>query len=326
MCYIVCPIRAYVSGCEVYSVGYSTAPPMAIALMNVCPGKFPGRRNEGSLDSEKNVSSLELVGRQPWPWKRTVLGALVVGFACVGIKSQHHGLALATTTSCESESYYEGTQALTGTALELKLHHIVQEGHDSISYVQVWEALKFLDEDPSSPDDIQRSAPKELAGKIDGWNREHLWPRSYGLKQGQPEFTDLHNLRPADTNVNSSRRNKYFGDCTVESVGDCLVPANREAGADTATDKKSWRPPKEVRGDIARSVMYMAVRYFPSLRLSNTPSIANAEMGVLSMLLRWNDADPPSPSEEIRNSKICQRYQHNRNPFVDHPEFAHRIW
>ncbi|EFJ33127.1 hypothetical protein SELMODRAFT_407315 [Selaginella moellendorffii] len=286
---------------------------MAIALMNVCPGKFPGRRNEGSLDSEKNDSSLELVGRQPWPWKRTVLGALVVGFACVGIKSQHHGLALATTTSCESESYYEGTQALTGTALELKLHHIVQEGHDSISYVQVWEALKFLDEDPSSPDDM-RTFVATL-----------LWAQA--RPAGVYRLTQLKASRhQCDRAVNSSRRNKYFGDCTVESVGDCLVPANREAGADTATDKKSWRPPKEVRGDIARSVMYMAVRYFPSLRLSNTPSIANAEMGVLSMLLRWNDADPPSPSEEIRNSKVCERYQHNRNPFVDHPEFAHRIW
>lgn len=55
-------------------------------------------------------------------------------------------------------------------------------------------------------------------------------------------------------------------------------------------------------------------------------NVANKEMGVLSTLLRWNDIDPPSREEKLRNERICKLYQHNRNPFVDHPEYANLIW
>jgi endonuclease I len=107
-----------------------------------------------------------------------------------------------------------------------------------------------------------------------------LWPRSYGLVEGQPEFSDLHNLRPADTNVNSSRGNKFFGDCTLSKVKSCMVPAHQEAAPDTATDFNSWTPPAQVRGDVARALLYMAVRYgseqpsgILSLALSDSPSM-----------------------------------------------------
>ncbi|GJN21011.1 hypothetical protein PR202_gb08456 [Eleusine coracana subsp. coracana] len=49
-------------------------------------------------------------------------------------------------------------------------------------------------------------------------------------------------------------------------------------------------------------------------------------MGLLSALLRWNELDPPSRSEKLRNDRVCSLYQHNRNPFVDHPEYANLIW
>ncbi|XP_058113673.1 uncharacterized protein LOC131256700 isoform X5 [Magnolia sinica] len=160
---------------------------------------------------------------------------------------------------------------------------------------------------------------------------EHLWPRSYGLTDG-PSLTDLHNIRPADVNVNSSRGNKYYGECASYSK-DCLKPASNEAASDTETDKKRWAPPLQVRGDIARSLMYMSVRYgfsqpsgSPNLQLSDSPSIERREMGLLSALLRWNELDPPSRAEQLRNDRICRLYQHNRNPFVDHPEFANLIW
>lgn len=53
---------------------------------------------------------------------------------------------------------------------------------------------------------------------------------------------------------------------------------------------------------------------------------ANNEMGLLSTLLRWNNLDPPSREEKLRNERVCKLYQHNRNPFVDHPEYASLIW
>lgn len=50
------------------------------------------------------------------------------------------------------------------------------------------------------------------------------------------------------------------------------------------------------------------------------------EMGLLNALLKWNELDPPSRAEKLRNERICKLYQHNRNPFVDHPEYANLIW
>lgn len=49
-------------------------------------------------------------------------------------------------------------------------------------------------------------------------------------------------------------------------------------------------------------------------------------MGLLSAILGWNELDPPSRSEQLRNDRVCSLYQHNRNPFVDHPEYANLIW
>ncbi|KAJ4817848.1 Extracellular ribonuclease [Rhynchospora pubera] len=205
---------------------------------------------------------------------------------------------------------------------------------------QVWEALKILDaadiDHPEISSDVievytQRAVSKQLAGKSEGWNREHLWPRSYGLQKG-PAHTDLHNIRPADVNVNSARGNKYYGECTPTSAR-CLRPAAREAASDTEADNEKWAPPIQERGDIARSLMYMAVCYgfsepdgIPDLQLSNTPSSRRHVMGLLSTLLIWNELDPPSTSEKLRNERVCNRYQHNRNPFVDHPEYANLIW
>ena len=54
--------------------------------------------------------------------------------------------------------------------------------------------------------------------------------------------------------------------------------------------------------------------------------VGNNEMGLLSTLLKWNKGDPPSREEKLRNDRICKFYQHNRNPFIDHPEYAQLIW
>lgn len=252
----------------------------------------------------------------------------------------HLNSASQTFYHCEDVShYYAYLEGLKGTQLMEKLHSIVSP-HHSLPYNQVWDALKVLDaadidHPKDSPNVIEiyslRAVPKSLAGKPQGWNREHLWPRSYGLSKG-PDFSDLHNLHPADVNVNSSRGNKYYGMC-VPSTMECLRPANPKAAPDTAADKESWTPPAKVRGDIARSVLYMALRYgfnqplgSHNLHVSDSPSMEDARMGLLSVLLEWNEVDPPSRSEQLRNDNICKLYQHNRNPFVDHPEYATLIW
>ncbi|XP_059460765.1 uncharacterized protein LOC132189933 isoform X3 [Corylus avellana] len=272
----------------------------------------------------------------PWRWASQIISFYLLFLNLVADARPSPSF----TYACEDvNNYYASVENLRGEALKKKLNHIVAP-HHSLSYKQVWDALKILDAadiyKPEASSGIieiysLRVVPKRLAGKPEGWNREHLWPRSYGLTDG-PSMTDIHNIRPADVNVNSSRGNKYYGLCNVSS-NKCLRPANKEAASDTETDNERWAPPVKVRGDIARALMYMAVCYGFNqpgggldLHLSDSPSIGKREMGLLSTLLKWNEVDPPSREEKFRNKRICKFYQHNRNPFVDHPEFANHIW
>ncbi|CAK8564055.1 unnamed protein product [Lathyrus sativus] len=278
--------------------------------------------------------------RDSWKWfSRLVSCYLLLSLNTVAVASEY--LAPYTYACEDITNYYSPVKhlRLKGEALKRKLNSIIAP-HHSLSYQEVWDALKILDaadiDNPEASSGIVeiyslRVVPKGLSGKPQGWNREHLWPRSYGLAT-VPSLTDLQNIRPADVNVNSSRGNKYYGEC-ITSSPKCLRPANKEAASDTEADKRIWAPPKQVRGDIARALMYMAVCYgfqqpggSPALRLSDTPDVENREMGLLSTLLEWNEVDPPSREEKLRNERICKFYQHNRNPFVDHPEYAKLIW
>ncbi|XP_021850310.1 uncharacterized protein [Spinacia oleracea] len=226
------------------------------------------------------------------------------------VNAQDHS-SFPVRYACEDvKSYYASIDHLKGKALSRKLNSIIA-GHHSLSYKKVWDALEILDaadvdKPEASPVIVEiysaRVVPKLLAGKPEGWN------------------------------MNSSRGNKYFGECQV-GLTHCMRPANKEAASDTETDMKIWAPPQRVRGDVARAVMYMAIRYGfhqpgegPVLHLSDSPSMVKKKMGQLSIILKWNELDPPSKEEKARNERVCRLYQHNRNPFVDHPEYANLIW
>ena len=129
---------------------------------------------------------------------------------------------------------------------------------------------------------------------------------------------DLHNIVPADRSVNSSRGNKYFDDGGIphNECGGCL------------SDQNSWEPPDLVKGDIARIVFYMDLRYdgndftgTPDLVATDGLSDNKRYMAGLSTLLKWHCRDPVDDMERRRNN-IVFNYQGNRNPFVDHPDWA----
>ncbi|WP_226529368.1 endonuclease [Metabacillus niabensis] len=224
--------------------------------------------------------------------------------------------------------YYENALGKTGTSLKTALHNIIDD-HTKISYSNVWGALRNTDEDPTNQNNVillytGRSQSKTSNGSsIDSWNREHVWAKSHGdFGTSMGAGTDLHHLRPTDVTVNSSRGNKDF---------DNGGTAQNKA-PDTYADSDSWEPRDEVKGDVARMIFYMAVRYEGDngeLDLEVTEKVNNGSAplhGKLSTLLQWHKEDPVDDFERNRNEVIYQDYQHNRNPFIDHPEWVEAIW
>jgi endonuclease I len=229
------------------------------------------------------------------------------------------------------------------SAVELRaLWHRRLSGHRVIPYssstrLDTSDALAQLDADPANTNQViliygGLSLPASTFGRSGGWNREHLWPNSYGLDEVEPAFSDLHNLRACDSNANSARGNKWY-DLSNPAEGGFRSPAHAEAPG-TSTDSNSWEPPVRERGDIARALFYMDVRYEgdvpgePELQLVQHVeriSATNALMGRLLTLLRWNRNDPPDDRERRRNSAV-ERWQGNRNPFVDNPELAELLF
>jgi len=225
-------------------------------------------------------------------------------------------------------TYYAPAIGKTGSLLKATLNDIIDK-HTKISYDAVWDALRYTDEDPNNSNNVillytGRSQGKFTnGGDVDDWNREHVFAKSHGdFGTAAGPGTDLHHLRPADVSVNSTRGNLDF---------DMGGTYDSEATL-CKYDSDSWEPRDSVKGDIARMLFYMAVRYEGEngevdLELNNLTSNTTAPyMGKLSTLLLWNAQDPVDDFERKRNDVIYNKYQHNRNPFIDHPEWVNLIW
>jgi len=235
--------------------------------------------------------------------------------------------ALAQTSV---DQYYQNTEGKSGDELKTALHNIIKNNtvlpYTSSKY-DVWDAMKETDEDPNNPNNViliytGRSESKNSKE----WNREHIWAKSYGL--GDPydnpgASTDIHCLRPCDGSVNTDRSNKYF---------DNGGTAHHEA-TDCKYDYDSWEPRDEMKGDVARMIFYMTVRYEgtngePDCEMTNDMSLYRSGQsyhGRQDALLEWHKQDPVSDNEIARNN-IIHRLQGNRNPFIDHPEYVNYIW
>ena len=232
-------------------------------------------------------------------------------------------------TTAYDSTYWAPALGKSGAALEDSLHTIISRDVTRLSYSAVWGALKVTDRDPADSSHVielytGRSVPaSDNGGGVDQWNREHVWAKSHGdFGTATGPGTDVHHLRPTDVTVNSARGNLDF---------DEGGSPNGEAPGNYA-DADSWEPRDAVKGDVARMVFYMSVRYegddgFADLEVNDLVGNGSAPyLGRLSVLLRWNAEDPPSTFEMRRNDVIYTDYQGNRNPFIDHPEWAESIW
>lgn len=229
--------------------------------------------------------------------------------------------------------YYLEAKGLEGQNLKKRLGVIAGRNHKPLTYSQVWSALKDSNEDPNNKNNVilyytGRSQSKDFNSSTSksqsAWNREHLWPVSLGFKKSnQWGYTDLHHLQPSDAKINAIRGNKDFdfGGSPVSKS-----PINK-------TDSDSFEPRNAIKGDTARAIFYMAVRYeglagnMPDLFLVDDTSSKSGErkLGKLCTLLTWNAQDPVDEWERLRHEKVV-KWQGNRNPFIDNSNWVDAIY
>jgi len=238
--------------------------------------------------------------------------------------------------SYDYDIYYQDLELLSGEMLHAELYEAIRN-HTVVSYSSIWGHLREIDADPLDNANVllfymQRSqSENDTCGdgnecNSQSWNREHIWPKShgdFGTSMTKVAGTDLHSLRPVDNTVNSARSDKDFGNAS-DSHWECI---ECESSVDF------WEPSEISKGDAARSVFYMDVRYNgygnePNLSLVNGTTQTSSNdgfLGDLCTLYDWHIVDPVSTYEINRNNEIFG-IQGNRNPFIDNEIFVQRIW
>lgn len=243
-------------------------------------------------------------------------------------------------------NYYSTANGLSGTALKTALHDIIDD-HTELEYGTIKTVIRQADEDPNNSNNVILMYTGNSIGKWDFasdpsnpdhndyWNREHVWAKSHGdfgpdgIYTERGANTDAHHLRPVDMTINSARGYKDFDN------GGTIVN-NGSTPTQCKSTTNTWEPRDEVKGDVARMIFYMATRYEGGVSLAgdNEPDleVVNSvgtfplpQMGKLSTLLAWHMNDPVD-AFELRRNDVIFKWQGNRNPYIDHPEFVEMVF
>jgi hypothetical protein len=237
-------------------------------------------------------------------------------------------------TSTAPAGYYDALEGKSGATLKQAIQDIIANPSvvHAHNYGDIETILKTADQNPLNSNQVWLMYVEVPRSKLDiqetgintgKWNREHIYPQSRGGYTDGTEsipdginnwlptnaddilagHADAHHIRAEDGPENSSRGNKDYGE---------YMGPNGTQG--------SWR------GDVARSLFYMAVRYNAlSVIPGNPVNTTVGQIGDLTLLLQWNQSDPRDDFEMNRNNYIYT-WQVNRNPFIDYPLLADYIW
>lgn len=267
----------------------------------------------------KNFITLGLLG---------ILACSSIGMAAFSNSKSNYSEAFCYYTNHDGDTYYSSiSDSLEGDDLLRALRSLnATKRKNTVGYSGMGTSpsgqFKYTDYDPNSVKYDSNGQPygtKLLTfyssnSATSGMNREHVWPKSHG---GNLVENDIHMPRPTLNAENGSRGNSFYveGKCNQSSGWD---PAMEDFGIES------------YRGDSARIIFYCVVAS-SSLSLieadSHPTSNKNRDnlMGRLSHMLKWNLKYPVQQREQNRNEG-AEYLQGNRNPFIDHPEYACRIW
>lgn len=237
--------------------------------------------------------------------------------------------------------YYDPANGKTGIELQSALHEIIK-GHTVQSYDFLWTAFETTDDKPNGDvwdmySDIPGGNPPyayqfgfDQCGNYnsegDCYNREHSWPKSW-FNDLPPMNSDLFHIYPTDGYVNNKRDNYPYGTVGLASwtsqngskLGSCSWPG---------FSGTVFEPRDEYKGDFARTFFYMSTRYYAedaSWDITDMTIRSQLKPWALQMMLHWSNTDTVSQKEIDRNNTVYG-LQQNRNPFIDHPEYATMIW
>lgn len=230
----------------------------------------------------------------------------------LNIEAGQHMMSVGIPTD-----YYKTASSLSSTQLRETMHNIISTGAQKLSYTTVWTMCENADENPLDRDQVWLVYKEEGIAKYrrvssykDGWNREHTWAKSHGgFGTTAGAGTDGHHLRASDARENGNRGNLNFANVNGPKT----------------KNSNFYEPPLSCKGDVARSIFFMAVRYGFTVDETGVIDKDKGMHGKLSDLLKWNDLDPVD-AYEIRRNNIIYGFQKNRNPFIDHPELVKYIF
>ena len=236
--------------------------------------------------------------------------------------------------------YYDTAAGKTGVPLRLALHNIIKN-HTVVSYASLLTYYISTDKKPNGTvwdmysDDPGSTPPyvytfSQNCGNYseegDCWNREHSWPKSW-FNDVSPMNSDLFHIVPTDGYVNGKRSNYPYGEVGTAS----WISMNGSKLGNSSYPGYSgivFEPVDEYKGDFARIYFYMCTRYYTEdSGWGSNDMVTKAELKpwALAMLMEWSKNDTVSQKEINRNNAVYL-IQHNRNPFVDHPQYVNAIW
>lgn len=247
-------------------------------------------------------------------------------------------------------NYYDSAAGLTEYALKTQLKNIITNGHSDQGYGSLYSGyvttftdteyendgtiLLYYTENPSGTDPYIFNHGSNNCGNYgaegDCYNREHLVPQS-SFGSASPMKNDIHHVIPSDGYANGQRGSFPFG--TVSSASWTSLNGSKKGSSSVSGYSGTvFEPIDEFKGDIARAILYFAVRYedtmdnYGGFDMFNGTENQALEDWAITMLLDWHYNVDPVDQQEIDRNNAAYNYQGNANPFVDHPEYANIIW
>ena len=258
---------------------------------------------------------------------------LVCALGCwIGVFSPSTSTEIADAATYDSY-YADLNENLTGTAFRAELASLITSTH---RYNPTYDGLRSIfdesDADPNKSGNIlwfYTGTSVSFNGSFNtGTNREHVWPKNAGnaFPETSDAGSDAHHLRPTNSSLNSTRSNNSFGE-VPQTVGN-IVEENGSSSYENLCYQanNTFYPGKGYRGATARILMYVQTRWGDKYNLSFVLGNGNNKtIGDIEDLFKWHLEEPPT-AEEIARNEAVYAVQGNRNPFIDHPEYAEMIY